>query len=919
MQHYGSYVSQNSNSSSSSPNSFLESLLNAAAKDKQNSIKISTQQAFDDKYNFDDDSDDSMPDLEPDNDVYMSKNINSFFSELTQNDSKCNVTVKVINPQTNSSEVVFTESSPLKSGENIFDKLTNMTKNTPYSGVVSSFMDSKYVPTISVPILGADTDSLFTKLPSSSTSASAGYACATPGCPCGSFNVKAAASPVKATASPVKPKQDNYDMLYNLLGSGSSYKKDNSSGISELLGAGLLGCLVGAVAASSLNKPKPVETKTETKSVEPAKPIEPVKTISEEDNFTDTELKFFEEHFKNYKGDVSKLTPRFKALYDMFHEEPKSMTVKDDIKQIPELTPVSSGKFESPIVGYTIEGKPMRLTKDGYLDLDTSVPGSYFNEMFTNCKVVKLTNSTSCHNGYQYYEGLNIDVQKFKYDTETGNGLYFCRESDSGDWLSYGPQDMVYAWDVKIPHDARVVVYDNKLKADQFILSNKRKIADLVAERINKLTYTGVSIEAIVKFVMKFKYNKNVMESKEVKSAINNHVSAFPASFAKLSEILKNTEVCVTAAKTYSEAFYHMPQNMKYDPTILSYCVMRNPDIMFDIPPQYMTQELCDTAFNGSPSVYLVMPNDKKTLEMSKVVARSADNTFAKSIPTAHKNDREIIDNLLATNPNEIRNIYYKNLNKERCLNAVKADGLAVLSIPIAMLDLDICVAAVTNNAAAYSHIPDEFRNSTLMHTLIDCHPEAISEIESEKITLRMIERVIVEKPSLLSKIKYDKHSVGYLVRVNMKKLIEQEPKIVVHLDKQFFYKEDVLSAIELNNSIYWDVRLKFDFGDSFTIEAVKRGVSPRAIPRNIITMSLLKELVNSRNGLIDELNDRYLSDVLYIEAIKTHNYDYTKITDAYMTPELCAFIASRNPKSSQAVQMMQDALDFALEKAMLK
>jgi hypothetical protein len=98
----------------------------------------------------------------------------------------------------------------------------------------------------------------------------------------------------------------------------------------------------------------------------------------------------------------------------------------------------------------------------------------------------------------------------------------------------------------------------------------------------------------------------------------------------------------------------------------------------------------------------------------------------------------------------------------------------------------------------------------------------------------------------------------------------------------------------------------------------VKRGVAFRAIPRNAITMELLKDIVRSRDGLIDELSSRYLSDVLYIEAIKAHDYDYAKIESQYMTVALTNVIANLHPESEQAFVNNAAELEFELEASML-
>jgi hypothetical protein len=145
--------------------------------------------------------------------------------------------------------------------------------------------------------------------------------------------------------------------------------------------------------------------------------------------------------------------------------------------------------YEAPVVGHTEEGKEMRLRQDGTIDVDTSVSGAKFKEMYTNCRVVKLTNESCCHNDFQFQEGLNEDTNAFDYNGECGpDGLYFCTERQAEYWFDYR-DDISYVWDVEIPDDARVCVYDQKLKVDKFILSNKRTLADFICERVRKMVH----------------------------------------------------------------------------------------------------------------------------------------------------------------------------------------------------------------------------------------------------------------------------------------------------------------------------------------------------------------------------------------------------------------------------------------------
>ena len=132
------------------------------------------------------------------------------------------------------------------------------------------------------------------------------------------------------------------------------------------------------------------------------------------------------------------------------------------------------------------------------------ISGKQFNEKYPNTLFVKLTNKQSLHNGYQYKNGLNILDGDFNEENICAKGgLYFCAYNDFGKWVNYREMKMEYMWTVKIPDDAKVVVMDEKIKTDKFILSDKKEI----------WTNKELCLEAVKQNGRALKYVKNQTEA----------------------------------------------------------------------------------------------------------------------------------------------------------------------------------------------------------------------------------------------------------------------------------------------------------------------------------------------------------------------------------------------------------------------
>ena len=95
----------------------------------------------------------------------------------------------------------------------------------------------------------------------------------------------------------------------------------------------------------------------------------------------------------------------------------------------------------------------------------------------TNKKLVRLTNESENHNGFQYKTGLNIDTLPFNpLGSCKPGGLYFCDISNFTNFINYKDKKCVNIRNVIIPDDSIIYVENKKYKTDKFILDKPEKI-----------------------------------------------------------------------------------------------------------------------------------------------------------------------------------------------------------------------------------------------------------------------------------------------------------------------------------------------------------------------------------------------------------------------------------------------------------
>lgn len=130
------------------------------------------------------------------------------------------------------------------------------------------------------------------------------------------------------------------------------------------------------------------------------------------------------------------------------------------------------------------------------------ITGKQFNELYSNVALYKFTNKEENHCKYQYQDGVNINTNPFNINNGeySYDGLYFTTEKDMFKWLH--PHE--YVRSVTIPDNARICIYQNKVKSNILVLGPRIRIIDstlLITEEVQKI--------AIQSNIYNFRYIKN--------------------------------------------------------------------------------------------------------------------------------------------------------------------------------------------------------------------------------------------------------------------------------------------------------------------------------------------------------------------------------------------------------------------------
>mgnify|MGYP005988838859 CR=1 FL=1 len=317
------------------------------------------------------------------------------------------------------------------------------------------------------------------------------------------------------------------------------------------------------------------------------------------------------------------------------------------------------------------------------------ITGKQFNTKYPNAHVVKLTNDTNLHNDFQYTSGLNVLKQQFCEDYVCGpGGLYCCFKEYFTEWVVYNGMHMKNIWDVLIPDDAKVIVMNNKIKVDRFILSNQELVFN------EKLCLYGIEKD--------LGYAAYIPEESFTHKICIKILGMGEYSLEYIPKKLWTKKLCVYAAKNNIYASKYIPEHL-FNKELCYLMVKKWGYSVEDIPNEMLTYSIYLTAVISCGMVLANIPKPIITEELCIEAVKQNSDAF------------EFV-------PEEF-------MSYKLCLNTVCHDGTGLCYIPPELITKDLCFMAVRQNCDALAHVPKEFMTVELYSIAIKKNPNILHKI----------------------------------------------------------------------------------------------------------------------------------------------------------------------------------------------
>src|SRR5579872_410359 len=321
------------------------------------------------------------------------------------------------------------------------------------------------------------------------------------------------------------------------------------------------------------------------------------------------------------------------------------------------------------------------------------ISGLEFNKLCGKMKLVKLTNETENHNGFQFQDGVNVDNVPFNPSGQCSKGgIYFIDSTAINRWRSYSNVGkMIYIRNVSIPDDARVYIEEEKFKTNKIILGPK-----MIIENYLEDPYYLEDPENLC-FV---KYKKS--EYGSIRPYIDESL---------INEDILTKEICMIAVRRWYFALSHIPEHMR------------------DI-------DICTEAFKQNIYALHYIPTDLKTKEIC-ISALEKDHNLIKHIPE-HLLTEDMYLRAILTNGESLKYVPNHMKDKNMCLIALNTYARAIEYIPETILDKEICIVALEKSTYIISYIPDRLMDKEMCMFVINKHDLYNPEICIQHIPIRL-------------------------------------------------------------------------------------------------------------------------------------------------------------------------------------
>lgn len=312
---------------------------------------------------------------------------------------------------------------------------------------------------------------------------------------------------------------------------------------------------------------------------------------------------------------------------------------------------------------------------------------------------IKLTREDEVHHGVVYRDGLVKDPHKWNSQECAGGGLHVCERKDVGHWLTLY-RDLKWFRRATIPPDAKVVVFQEKVKASALILSEREPIEALNLNILDVLTSHASAMHFFTSrdpelwaLAIKIRPSSLQFAPFQTPELCLKAVRVQGMTLGYVRDEFRTPELCAAAVANDGKALFIVGEAaQRADPQLALTAVKQN-GLALEFVYVGKTPELCLVAVKRTAAALKFVPDDLQTPEMVLAAVQGHGEALKSVAPRLRTH--EVYMQAVKSYGLAIKYVPDISRTHDVFMRAVENDGLALEHVPAEKQTLDMCIAAV--------------------------------------------------------------------------------------------------------------------------------------------------------------------------------------------------------------------------------
>jgi len=319
--------------------------------------------------------------------------------------------------------------------------------------------------------------------------------------------------------------------------------------------------------------------------------------------------------------------------------------------------------------------------------------------------------------------------------------------------------------------------------------------------------------------------------------------------------------------------------------------------LLFFVPDEYKTQELCTLAVARDGMALKHVPPEMRIPELCKRAVYNDTRTL--EFVGENEKTKELCLMAVKNHGSALEYVPYQLRTAEICLEAVKHYGSALEYVPEALKTQELCLAALKNDFSEWTmrYIPENVRTSDFYEKCLlsaDRYSSLHRIIPPEPLSEEVYRKAVRNNSDALAAVPMEQRTYELCVEALLNDHSIGSP--LEYVPDKFKTPEFCLNCVRIKGRYLEDVPEALKSYE-LCLEAVREnGYALEYAPPHLLTGEIILAAVCQNSDALQYVPAAFQTDEVYIEAIKNDDFGFALgyVPEKYHTSENCLAMLSK-------------------------